>query len=452
MRWTTDVTVAWINDRLQFSLQLGVASMSFVVRPTWLSIGRPRIVTEILTGCSCHAGASPILPKKQEISVPDVSLFVAQNLLDPKRTLPTVAVSHDRFTDRPVLDVDCMHRTLLGFAQVVVFDKWAAFRLTDSLGKALSCFNGCVRIYWPGLTRTSDPIEHNLYFPSQIERFEHSGRPLDRRLFNHLTKISAFRYAPGDLIREAQSQIASRRLAEAEKARERSQQAYKDLKTLQELQPFYEKALEENSALLKQVKELEEQNTELSNELTSVKSNWALYQEHQNLAADDDTRATRESAELEFQSVEAALAQAEADFARDLLILDSAKTSAGKSEFSRPEEVYRALMAVQDVGNRYFDSVRDRKPMGEWSKQLEERGVTHYSPTESDTVKNDHRKYGKYREFVVNGTKRKIYQHLDLGGGDRKDCLQIYFEADQKLNKVIIAYCGEHLPHPRHRT
>jgi hypothetical protein len=90
--------------------------------------------------------------------------------------------------------------------------------------------------------------------------------------------------------------------------------------------------------------------------------------------------------------------------------------------------------------------------MGGWAEQLSKRGFNQYSQTESDTVKNDYKKYGRYREFMVNGSKRRIYQHLDLGGGDRKNCLQIYFEADRKLNKMIIAYCGEHLPFPRQRT
>jgi hypothetical protein len=109
-------------------------------------------------------------------------------------------------------------------------------------------------------------------------------------------------------------------------------------------------------------------------------------------------------------------------------------------------------MAIRDVGILYFDSVRTGTSMGGWTQQLSKRGFTQYSQTESDTVKNDYRKYGRYREFTLTGGKKKIYQHLDLGGGDRKNCLQIYFEADRKLNRIIIAHCGEHLPFPRQRT
>jgi len=30
--------------------------------------------------------------------------------------------------------------------------------------------------------------------------------------------------------------------------------------------------------------------------------------------------------------------------------------------------------------------------------------------------------------------------------------VEMYFEADRKLNRIIIAHCGEHLPFPRQRT
>ncbi len=197
---------------------------------------------------------------------------------------------------------------------------------------------------------------------------------------------------------------------------------------------------------------MEKEKSDLTFELSTVKSNWNLFQQHQALSGEDEAAAPQEPEEIEPESPLAALEQAEREFGQDLMVLDTAKDAAGSSEFARPEEVYQALMAIRDVGNLYFDSVRTGTSMGGWAEQLGKRGFTQYSQTESDTVKNDYRKYGRYREFTLNGGKKKIYQHLDLGGGDRKNCLQIYFEADRKLNRIIIAHCGEHLPFPRQRT
>jgi hypothetical protein len=212
-----------------------------------------------------------------------------------------------------------------------------------------------------------------------------------------------------------------------------------------------ELAIDENNSLLNQVRQLEKEKADLATEVEILKSNWNLFQQHQ-LLADDEQAAEPVPETPEPDSVVAALEQIEGEFGNDLLILDSAKESARASEFARPVEAYQALMAIRDVGNLYFDSVRKGESMGGGAEQLSKRGFNQYSQTESETVKNDYKKYGRYRDFMVNGSKRRIYQHLDLGGGDRKNCLQIYFEADRKLNKVIIAYCGEHLPFPRQRT
>jgi hypothetical protein len=451
MRWTTDLSIAHLDDRVQVALQLGVASASFFVRPAWMTIGRPRIVTEILTDYPCWIGTRPILPHKQIVEASDVPDFVNDILLDPGRALPVVVLSHDRFTDTTYVDAERLHHSLLGFAHVAVFDKWAAFRLTDSLGKSLSCFNGCIRIYWPGLTRTSDPMHHELYFPVQIQKFEFSGKPFDRRLFNFLAKVSAFRFAEGEVIRQVQARVDGQRMAEAERVRAQIQQGAQDAKTLQDVKEMLDLAIEENTSLLNQVRQIEREKADLAAEVETLKSNWNLFQQHQSLT-EDEQAAEPVPETPEPETVIAALEQIEAEFGNDLVILDSAKESARASDFARPVEVYQALMAIRDVGNLYFDTVRMGGSMGGWAEQLSKRGFNQYSQTESDTVKNDYKKYGRYRNFMVNGSKRPIYQHLDLGGGDRKNCLQIYFEADRKLNKVIIAYCGEHLPFPRQRT
>ncbi|MSO20735.1 MAG: hypothetical protein EXQ56_09795 [Acidobacteria bacterium] len=314
MLWTTDIALGWLDDRIQFSLQLGAASMSFVVRPAWLTIGRPGIVTEILTNYSCWAGPRPIPSNKQVVEAPDVPTFVNEILLDDKRTIPVVVVSHDRFSDRTNVDADRLHRALLGFAHVAVFNKWAAFRLTDSLGKTLSCFNGCVRIYWPGLTRKSDPMKHELYFPVQIEKFEFSGKPLERRLFSFLSKVSVFRFADGEVIRAIQARIDAERLTESERIRKQIRQGASDAHTLQELEALQEMAMDENASLLERMKQLEKEKSELTIELHAVKSNWSVFQQYQALSVEDELTAAQELEEIELESALDALGQAEHEF------------------------------------------------------------------------------------------------------------------------------------------
>ena len=196
LRWATDIVLARNGERIQFGMQVGVTSTSFMVQPVAINLGRPRLISEMLSFHSSWIGRRPILIKKLQIQAQDVKDFVHEDLLDTSRSLPIVVVSHDRFTDCPALDSDRLQTTLLGFAQVAVLDKWATFQLTDELSKALSCFNGCIRIYWPGLKLDSNPLDHWLYFPSNIERFEIQNKPLDRRLFAFLSSRMQKNEAP----------------------------------------------------------------------------------------------------------------------------------------------------------------------------------------------------------------------------------------------------------------
>ena len=451
LRWTTDVVVATASEKIQFGMQVGVSSTSYFVRPTQISLGRPRLVSELFAFHSCWAGDQPLLASKIEMSAQDVPDFVEEVLLDQKRSIPIIVVSHDQFADRPVIDADRLHKALLGFAQVVVFDKWAAFQLTDSLGRALSCFNGCVRIYWPGFRRDSNPLHHWLYFPVQLERFEYQKKPLDRRLFDLLARVSAARFIEASIARDIQSKVDAEKALELTRLQKQIQEGRTAASSLQEVEELLDLAIRENSELSERVSRLQTDNENLTSQLQDVRENFSIFQQHQALESEEGTEADQRPAN-ELETVSDALAAAERDFGEDLLVLENARRSAEKSEFARPEEVYRAIMAIRDVGRLYFDSLDSGTSIGSWSDQLKRRNFTQYSPTESETVQQDYRKYGKYREFVVDGTKRQIYQHLDLGGGDRKNCLQLYFEADRELAQVIIAHCGVHLPIPSQRT
>lgn len=445
LKWTTEIVIARCGSRVQFEIQIGVTSTSFIVQPTKLSIGRPRIVTDILRSYSCWAGPQPLVASKQSIVAADLPGFLDAQLLDPKRVIPFIVVSCDRFSDRPVVDPDRMQDTLQGFAQVAVVDKWASFKLTECLGKPLSCYNGCVRVYWPGLKRTSDPLLHWLYFPAQLERFEYLQKPLDRRLFAFLAQLSVFRYTEGDVVRAVHAAINQEKQAEVARIHLQIAEGRAAAKSLHDLEELLQLSEMQNDELRQVIDELQEERDELHRRLRDVQANFALIQRQQALEAEGEG----DERPLDFDTVSDALAAAEEDFGADLMVLESARRSAAGCDFPRPDEVYKALMAISEIGRMYFTSPDS---IGSWTQQFRNRNFTQYSPTESDTVKNDYKNYGKYRKFSVRGAKRQIWQHLDLGGGDRKACLQIYFEADRTMNKVIVAHCGRHLPIPTDRT
>lgn len=442
LSWSTDIAIGRLADRVQFALQLSVTSVSYVVRPAWIPLGRPRLVTQVLKQFSCWVGPQPLPASKQEILAPDVDAFVQESLLNEKRTLPIVVVSHDRFGDRPLVDAERIQQTLLGFAQVVVIDKWAAFRLTDLITKPLSCYNGAARVYWPGLRLSSNPLDHPLYLPDALQKHEFSKKPIDKHLFDFLAKVSSFRYVEGDVIRDVQHELDSTRTMEIEKQKLQLQKGLTDAATVQELKSESERLYKELERSWDEAKDLRTRGTELEADNKRLKENWALYREYQDAIREAEPQTADEIPDSEYNSVAEALNAAERDFEGDLLVYESARKSSGESDFARPKEVYRALMAIRDIGNLYFDAARKGPSMGSWEAQFKKRGFPQYRPDESQTTKT---KYGKERKFTHNGKTKAIYRHLDLGGGDRKNCLQFYFEPDQVAKQMIIAYCGVHL-------
>ena len=141
----------------------------------------------------------------------EVQPYVDDVLLNPVRNLPVITVSPDVWAGRYSVNPDQMLETLKGFAHVaVVADKWAGFKLTDALGQDLSCYDGSVRVYWPGLALDDNPFQHKLFLRNTILAFEDRGQALDRHLFRLLSTIASYRYAEGSVIRSVRLRLEGR--------------------------------------------------------------------------------------------------------------------------------------------------------------------------------------------------------------------------------------------------
>lgn len=71
-----------------------------------------------------------------------------------------------------------------------------------------------------------------------------------------------------------------------------------------------------------------------------------------------------------------------------------------------------------------------------------------YAANESETVVNNPQ-LAKSREFFYKGEQVPMWQHLKVGIADNPDLtIRIHFLVDIKEKKIVIGYCGEHLPLP----
>jgi hypothetical protein len=109
----------------------------------------------------------------------DIPDWVEQHLLSPTRTRPIVAITSHPRTEGAWVDADSLQRTLGDLAKVVFLETgeptWA---LSEALPPRLDVYGGAMRVWWPGLTRESDPHDHRLYFAFSAGEAERAVRRL----------------------------------------------------------------------------------------------------------------------------------------------------------------------------------------------------------------------------------------------------------------------------------
>lgn len=439
--WTSECLVATAGHETEVSVVLRLESTAFRIAPSEFEVGRPRLVRRLIEELPCRQNGRVLRPVPQVLAVEGMAAFIEGELLSPDRALPVIVFSRDRWTDAYVADPRATADAVVGLAHVYALqDKWAAFALTNEIGRSLSCFDGAVRVYWPALTRTSDPYRHQLFLPDRIRAMETEGRRLADTLFRRLAPISAVRFIQGTVTKKVLIALEE----EEAKRREQVRSGLMDRASLEEQileawdardQVRRDLADEQQRAI-----DLELRIAELEDENQDLKASFAQVGRYTATRPEKKPR-TGEDGDVEVRNVREALDRAARDFADHLDVWRTAEESADKSAFSRPIHVYQAFLAIKEVAEACFRSRITGKAMGPWEKAFTEKGFK-YAATESQNTLS---MYGEERLFVDKGRKLQMQRHLTLGGGDRQNCLQIFFEVDDARQRFVVAYCGMHL-------
>lgn len=107
--------------------------------------------------------------------------FASETLLSSSRTLPVVAITTSSGVLHPLIDPDRLAQELAGKATVVLLETGeATWALSAALPRRLDVYGGAARIWWPGLTRESDPFDHVLL----LIRDEHSAASVHSRILS----------------------------------------------------------------------------------------------------------------------------------------------------------------------------------------------------------------------------------------------------------------------------
>lgn len=130
----------------------------------------------------------------RRIDAEEVERFVREDLLDPARDRPVIALTTPRGSHHPLIDPEGLAADLGARAEVVVLETGkATWALAAALSRPLGVFGGEARIWWPGLTLGSEPLDHPLIWLSK-----ESPDRARRRILADVARWEAGAVAPGE--------------------------------------------------------------------------------------------------------------------------------------------------------------------------------------------------------------------------------------------------------------
>jgi hypothetical protein len=420
--WRNLVRMAQLTDRCAVEHRVEVASAEYLLVPAAYSVGAPAVVRTI---CQDYmlVGDMRVRATVYPLSEDGVDRFVG--LLEAEqRRLPVVLVTPFANGEPSDLDPKPLADRLAGVAIIVEADTPETTRsLSDRLGR-LGCYNGGIRVYWPGFRSSDDLRRHPLMLGSRIAILgpERAVRTVERSIF----AVAAFRFVPDPRI--ATIIGASEAALRAERAHEAVEQGGT---------AWEQYALEMSEKLDRALAELDTLQLENANLRANQNALFAFSED-----ADEHDEEEQAPREREPTSVREAV-----DFAAPdcpcLLFLDTSRSSADDSPFKRPQEIYEVLSKMNKVASVW---ARNRGG-GDLRQMLRDEGLgKRVSSFISQTAKG---RWGDDYTFVYRGSPRIFEWHVTLGSGAADTCASIHFLPDQDCGKLVIAHVGKHLANTR---
>ena len=427
--WRTEICLSQDGDsgELAFSCDNMAGSVSQSIMPVERTASRPRIVPRVISKWRGYKGGYSLNVEPHALKTEEVDGFV-DALLSPTRLRPVVFVSASNDSDRPVVDVDKLANWMAGLAHVVVAaNRFPALRMDERLPERFLCYNGAVRIYWPGLNFT-DPYRHKLWVPDRIfeieRRHEHGFRQF---LLGYLSDIATAVSDP-----EAPSWALLefiRRRQQIAEAIEKGQDA--------ELLGLFQ---EDNAELRRENDNLKAQNSDLleqvHREQSKARSWYSAYIEACKAGGGAGAeRDQREPPEL----VADAINYAEADFADRIVFALNSKSDGRDSIFEHADDVYAAF---NFLAGTYFRAKTGEEPCADLDQAARTEVGWRFEANQSKTA------IGKYPEWYQCSHDGKVFtleEHLKVGSSkDPRRTMRIAFAWDDDAQVVVIGFLGQH--------
>jgi hypothetical protein len=429
IEWQTEIGISEKADSLTFCCSISVGRSDSAVAPVKFFPTRPRVVLELLKKFSCGGKVKlsdkPYVLKDQPA---DAQLFRALLETD-SRQLPVVFITPRVPGGDYATDYWSVASQLAGLAYVVVANCPQATRLlANELPAQLNCYNGGVRVYWPGFNVSQSPYAHPLWLWWKIRQFqEKHPAAFAKELLKRISSVAVLSLHPDWL---TWSDVESHERAQAiERA--------KSAGDTEELLNLYVKDKEVLEAIVKQLKaQLEAK----SRDLQVAQSKISAYEAAFAQAKQYGVERVDEAELLPPTTVEEAVERAKKLFGNRLIFALNAKSKVEGSAFEEPEELMKALSWLATA---YFDSktgVKSGKPLRDSIK--ESLPDWFYSGGQCPQT------VGAFKEWYhcqFENRKWELGEHIGTGKSkDARHTIRVGFTWDRDGKRVIVGFIGQH--------
>lgn len=425
---TTQAMLLGIATEVRFVADLGVVATG-VSRPT-VALRAPRFIQDVLalgTTWQIDDARDRVFSHSFAVAGHNFEQF-KELILSDERALPVVAITKiDGHTEFPTLASDLAKR-VSGLAHVCVLDEDASWSLTETLGVQWSCYNGAVRIYWPGGVGRDVPFRHTLWRADRVLAKHGSVDAAQEWLNDTITRriIEASSYTSNDQTFERLEERRANSRIEAATKRAADDADY------QQLANVY---AEENDTLKGRLKTLQAQLENAEAELSGFRARY-----YSGTSGTDAAEAETEETEAPPSNVKEAVDRAKELFGNNLAFADNIGDSVAtlSTTAGPPGKIWDYLSALNELSialNAGNGNIGKTIPI--W---LRERGIE--CSGESETVKNSR---GGVRTFRIGGNSVPCELHLKPSDGTSPDkCVRIYFAPSQVKPHIGVGYVGRH--------
>lgn len=458
-QWITELGLKITRGSVDLTCLVKVDDQSTLVADP-VSASRPRVIIYAVNNILKAGGVS------FSVSVPGIALKTIGHDVDSYRGLLAEVERRDRnfpivlvsptVEGNYLIDAANLQQDLVGLAQVVkIAPSFNSYEMAEILGERWSAWGGSVNIL--NIPSKTGYVRGRFFLSDEIEKW---GDKQPARVSHILAWVTSNTNIPRlkEHIRpEGVVQLALRRRLQLARARSDEMDVFQLRLELEKASHLAEEQAAWILALEEDNDRLEADISEANNKLDDAKENItkktftieALKDQLSNVGAGqtntlDGERLLQLACRMEQPTPSECLDAIAQVYGDRCIVLGSAVESA--SEMSR----FKYGRKLLDMLRRLVTEYRDKLLEGGDNKARMVFGKNDYAATESETVMGN-KSMRRVRTFEYRGEPVEMFRHLKVNfEDDVTKTIRVHFHWDAERRKIVIGYCGEHLPVTTH--